>query len=123
MHCIAVSHSSQAATDAWVVGVGGEWEVEVIVDEGRDLYAAWGLGLSSTWHALNPAVLYSAVALGRGEGIWNRATESGSRWQMGGAFAVDEKGVVRWARPARSADEIPDFQEALTALGSPTAAA
>lgn len=47
----------------------------------------------------------------------NRNSESGSRWQIGGAFAVDADGVVRWSKPAASADEIPNFQEGLRALG------
>jgi hypothetical protein len=47
----------------------------------------------------------------------NRNSESGSRWQIGGAFAVDADGVVRWSKPAASADEVPDFKEALRALG------
>ncbi len=47
----------------------------------------------------------------------NRNTGSGSRWQIGGAFAVDAGGFVRWSRPAASADDVPDFGEALRALG------
>lgn len=60
--------------------------------------------------------LYNAVQLGKSEGIWNRTTESGSRWQMSGAFAVDRGGVVRWASVARTASEIPDLDAALRAL-------
>ncbi|CAG9944103.1 unnamed protein product [Clonostachys rosea f. rosea IK726] len=116
IHCIAVSHSSEEATDRWLPQVGGTWSTDVIVDEERDLYAKWGLGLSSTWHALSPSVLWSAYKLGTGEGIWNRTTESGSRWQMSGAFAVNRFGTVVWAHVARSADDIPDFQQALKAL-------
>ncbi|PBP28746.1 hypothetical protein BUE80_DR000275, partial [Diplocarpon rosae] len=33
--------------------------------------------------------LWEAYALGKREGIWNRPTESGSRWQTAGSFAVD----------------------------------
>jgi hypothetical protein len=47
----------------------------------------------------------------------NRNSESGSRWQIGGAFAVGADGVVRWSKPAASADEVPNFKEALRALG------
>lgn len=117
IHCIAVSHSSQADTDAWVVEVGGEWDVEVVVDPERDVYSAWGLGISSTWHALNPWSLYSAYRLGKDEGIWNTATQSGTRWQMSGCFAVDADGFVRYAQVAKAADYIPDFRgEVLKAL-------
>lgn len=116
VRCIAVSHSSREATDRWVVEVGGAWDVDVVVDEERDAYAAWGLGLSSTWHAIGPTTLYSAYKLGTGEGIWSRTTQSGSRWQTGGFFAVDPLGIVRWAHVAKSADDLPDFGEALEAL-------
>ncbi|GAB1320415.1 hypothetical protein MFIFM68171_10625 [Madurella fahalii] len=114
--CIAVSQSSRPDTDKWVVQVGGEWEVHVLVDPERDLFAAWGLGTSSTWYAVNPWTVWSAFRLARDEGIWSREEESGSRWQIGGAFAVDANGFVRWAKPAASADEVPDFKEGLKAL-------
>ncbi|KAK3944609.1 hypothetical protein QBC46DRAFT_373830 [Diplogelasinospora grovesii] len=117
LHCIAVSHSSQTATDRWIIEVGGEWDVQVIVDPDRDLYSAWGLGISSTWHALSPWAIYKTYQLGKTEGIWNRTTESGSRWQTGGAFAVDKSGIVRWVQVAHSADDIPNFDDAITALG------
>ncbi|KAK0630629.1 hypothetical protein B0T17DRAFT_488585 [Bombardia bombarda] len=118
LHCIAVSHSSQAATDSWVMSVGGAWDVDVVVDEQRDLYAQWGLGLSTAWHAVlgSASTLYSAYCLGRNEGIWNGATESGNRWQMGGAYAIDASGFVRWAHVGAATSDVPDFEEALAAL-------
>lgn len=84
-----------------MIEVGGEWEVEVLVDDGRALYAQWGLGeAGSAWYNMNPWALYSAYRLGRDEGIWGTAVEAGdttgSRYQMGGAFAVDADGFVRW---------------------------
>ncbi|KAK3295848.1 uncharacterized protein B0H64DRAFT_321598 [Chaetomium fimeti] len=100
-----------------IVQAGGEWEVQVLVDPQRALYHAWGLGLSSTWYAVNPLAMWHTWKLGTEEGIWNRSAQSGSRWQIGGAFAVDADGVVRWSRPAGSADEVPDFGEALRVLG------
>ncbi|KAF4984379.1 hypothetical protein FZEAL_423 [Fusarium zealandicum] len=117
VHCIAVSHSSAEATDNWLPQVGGTWAVDVIVDEGRELYAKWGLGISSTWHAVNPMTMWSVFSLGKNEGIWNRPTESGSRWQTGGAFAVDRDGTIRWAHIEATADDMPDLQAAVTALG------
>ncbi|KAJ4401660.1 hypothetical protein N0V82_010852, partial [Gnomoniopsis sp. IMI 355080] len=51
---IAVSHSSPAATQKWLDLLGGAWNVQVIIDEDRALYAAWGLGLSSVWYYFNP---------------------------------------------------------------------
>lgn len=117
MHFVAVSHSSPEATERWVVQVGGNWDVSVVVDYERELYAQWGLGVSSTWHVLNPMSLYRTIRLGKDEGIWNRTTESGTRWQTSGAFAVDADGVVRWAKVAATADDLPDLHEALGALG------
>lgn len=52
--CIAVSHSSEAATKKWLDLLGGAWNVQIVVDEDRSLYAAWGLGLGNTWYLFNP---------------------------------------------------------------------
>jgi hypothetical protein len=52
--CIAVSHSSPEATRKWVDLLGGAWNVEVVIDEDRAIYAAWGLGLGSVWYMFNP---------------------------------------------------------------------
>ncbi|KAF2101221.1 hypothetical protein NA57DRAFT_33892 [Rhizodiscina lignyota] len=112
---IVISHSDQASTDHWLEAVGGSTpsNLEVIVDAERTLYATWGLGVSSFWHVLSPGGLSAVFKLGREEGIWNRPTESGSRWQTSGSWAVDEEGIVRWGRVAERADEIPDFVEAI----------
>jgi hypothetical protein len=119
VHCVAISHSSEEATDKWLPQVGGTWNVDVVIDEERNLYANWGLGISSTWHAVNPLTLWNVFSLGKNEGIWNRPTESGSRWQTSGAFAVDRDGTIRWAQVARTADDLPDLKAAITALGFP----
>lgn len=42
------------------------------------------LGVSSAWHIFSPWTIASEVSLVRGEGIWSRPTESGSRWQTAG---------------------------------------
>jgi hypothetical protein len=42
----------------------------VIVDPQRELFHAWGLGLSSTWYAVNPLAMWHAWKLGTEEGIW-----------------------------------------------------
>lgn len=34
--------------------LGGAWNVQVVVDEDRAIYAAWGLGLGSVWYVFNP---------------------------------------------------------------------
>lgn len=115
---VAVSHSDEEATEKWVISVGGEWDVHVVVDVERELYAQWGLGVASTWHVLNPWSMYSVYQLGKKENIWNLPTESGSRWQTSGSFAVDGEGAVRWTGVAKAADDIPDFRDALKALGT-----
>lgn len=117
---MAVSHSSQDATDTWLKSLpqaGSESSnLRVIVDDKLEVYAAWGLGPSSYGHVLNPTSLHAVWKLGQEEGIWNRPTESGSRWQTSGFFAVDAQGIVRWGRAARSSDDIPDFGEAVGSI-------
>jgi len=116
----AISHSSGAATDAWLKSLpqhGSETSnLEMIVDEQTEIYRAWGLGVATYAHVLSPGSMYSLWKLGQSDNIWNRPTESGSRWQMGGFFAVDGEGVVRWGRAAERADDVTDFREAIEAL-------
>ncbi|KAL2124384.1 hypothetical protein VTJ04DRAFT_749 [Mycothermus thermophilus] len=117
--CVAVSQAGREETEKWIVQVGGAWEVQVVTDPRRELFRLWGLGLGSTWYAWNPKVLWSAWKLATDEGIWTRDnTAGGNKWQIGGAFAIDPLGIVRWSKPGtQSADEVPDFEEALRALG------
>jgi len=96
--------------------VGGPGKVEVIVDHERTLYGAYGLGVSSFWHVLNPWSMASVVHLGRSESIWNRPTESGSRWQTAGLFAVVEDGTIEYAHAAVAADDMGDLDGAVQAL-------
>lgn len=119
VYCIAVSHSDQNHTAKWVDAIGGAGDVTVIVDHERQLFARWGLGVSSFWHVLSPGALWAVYQLGRDEGIWNKPTESGSRWQTSGSFAVDSNGVVKWGRPATYSGDIPDFEEAVRMLQVP----
>lgn len=94
--------------------------MRIVVDEEREIYAAWGLGVSSWSHMLSFGGMYSVWRLGKEEGIWNRPTESGSRWQTSGSFAADANGVVQWVAPASRADDIPDFALAVAAVeGTP----
>lgn len=115
---IAISHSDAPATNKWLEAVGGAGPIEVVVDHGRELYGQWGLGVSSFWHVLNPWSMSEVVKLGRNKGIWNRPTESGSRWQTRGSFGVDGKGVVRWVTVAKTSDDYPDFAEGLRRVTS-----
>ncbi|KAF2115178.1 hypothetical protein BDV96DRAFT_646197 [Lophiotrema nucula] len=116
IRCIAVSHSDKPSTDKWLEELGGADKVEIVIDESRQTHADWGLGVSSFWHVLNPFSLYSVYTLGKKENIWNRPTESGSRWQTAGSFAADKEGIVKWSKPNASADDVPNFEEALKAL-------
>jgi len=103
-----------------VIAVGGEWEVNVVVDPERQLYNAWGLGISSAWHVLSPWSMISGVKLATASGaerFVNRPTESGTRWQKSGSFAVGKDGTVTWVQVAKAADYIPDFDEALKSGG------
>ncbi|KAJ7073253.1 hypothetical protein B0H15DRAFT_793093 [Mycena belliarum] len=113
---VAVSHSDRDATDRWLEAVGGKGEVEIIVDPEREIFAQWGLGLSSFWHFLSPPGLWAAYRLGKDEGIWNGPTESGNRWQTSGCFAMDREGIVRWGGAMQRADEIPNLAEAVKML-------
>ena len=90
--------------------------LQVIVDGERELFARWGLGIASFWHVLSPGSLYTLYRLAADEGIRNRPTESGSRWQVSGNFAVDGAGVLRWGGPAERADHVPDFEDAVKIL-------
>ncbi|KAL0930166.1 uncharacterized protein CTRU02_214986 [Colletotrichum truncatum] len=121
IYFVAVSHSSESHTKKWLSEIGGPGEtnpVEIIVDEDRKLYAEWGLGVSSFLHVLSPGELGQVFKLAREEGIKNRPTESGNRWQTSGAWAVDGQGTVTWGGIAKGASEIPDFQDAVASLKS-----
>ena len=113
---VAVSHSDKASTSKWLEAVGGAGKVQIVVDSERRLYGEWGLGISGFWHVLNPQGMWNVYKLGKEEGIWNRPTESGSRWQTSGTFAVDGTGIVRWGQAAPGADWIPDFEKAIMAV-------
>ena len=54
--------------------------------------------------------------LGLDEGIWNRPTESGSRWQTAGSFAIDGSGIVRWVQVAGRADDMAELHKGVKTL-------
>lgn len=144
--CIAVSHASPAATSKWIDLMGGAWNVQVIIDEDRAIYAAWGLGLSTVWSYFNPTTQTAAwkekgwlgsqiaTSINRKMGMTNNGgmdlgaggevsagegpgTIMGNKWQQGGAFAVDERGAVVWGGKAVRADEIVNLEAGVQALG------
>jgi len=77
--CVAISHSSPVATQKWLDLLGGAWNVQIVIDEDRAVYAAWGLGLGSVWYVLNPT---STVA-GFKEKGWLGASVAGSLQKNG----------------------------------------
>ncbi|KAJ5266843.1 hypothetical protein N7478_009651 [Penicillium angulare] len=121
---VAISHSNQQSTDKWLEAVGGPKEgtssesVTVIVDAERNIYAKWGLGTVSWGHLFSPGGLLAVYKMGKDQGVWNRPTESGSRWQSSGNWAVDGEGYVRWGGPATRVDEVVDIAEVMDALKS-----
>ncbi|QIX00791.1 hypothetical protein AMS68_006308 [Peltaster fructicola] len=116
----ALSHSDENATQNWLKALpqaGSEpSNLKVIVDHDRQAYSAWGLGASSWGHFLSPSALYETYRVGKEEGFWNRPTESGSRWQQSGFWAVTADGIVRWGRATESAGDVPDFEDGVSAL-------
>ncbi|KAF9873616.1 glycosyl hydrolase family 28 [Colletotrichum karsti] len=116
---VAVSHSSESHTNKWVSEVGGAGTtnpVQVVLDEERSVYAKWGLGVSGFLHVLSPGELSKVFSLAWNEGIKNRPTESGNRWQTSGTWAVDAQGKVVWGGISKSASDIPDFDNIVSKL-------
>lgn len=120
VHCIAVSHSDKPTTDKWLEAVGGSGQVEVIVDDKRESFAAYGLSYSSIWAVLNPWSLKAALDMGK-EGFDVRPTESGSRWQTAGLFAVDGDGILTYSHKADTSDDRGDLREAIRSISGPKA--
>ncbi|KAF2472687.1 uncharacterized protein BDR25DRAFT_219348 [Lindgomyces ingoldianus] len=124
---ILVSHSSKEATNRWLQAVqqsgrlsanfeNQELAASILIDEELELYAAWGLGVAKTEHVLNLATVYAAVSLGWREGLWDRSTESGSRWQTAGAYGIDRFGIIKWVHIPRLASDLADFEDAKAVL-------
>ena len=112
---VAVSHAPATATARWCAAVaGGLGAVELIDDEDRKRYAAWGLGRTSLGHFLGARSLAQVMRLSR-QGIRNRHP-AGTRWQTAGTFAVDAAGVVRFAHVPEHAGDLPDLAAASAAV-------
>lgn len=116
VHCIAVSHSDQAATNKWLQDVGGSGKLRVIVDHDRQSFSEYGLGPSSFWAVLNPWSLSNAISMGKTEGFNIRPTESGSRWQTAGLFATDGSGKLTYSHRANTSDDLGDLEAALMSV-------
>ena len=79
---LAVSHGTPAATRRWCAELQMGYGVMVIDDPAREVYAAWGLGLTSLRHFLGLRSVGRAMSLAT-RGIRNRHP-SGNRWQQAG---------------------------------------
>ncbi|KAF1939535.1 hypothetical protein EJ02DRAFT_352140 [Clathrospora elynae] len=118
IHFIAISHCTPAATKAWLDKFGGAWNVDVIVDQTREIYALWGLGISNWGHVLHPRNGYSQYMLRKNEGVLGQQVGEGAcRWQVGGAYAVDGRGIVTWGGPMQSVDEVVRLEDGVKTLG------
>lgn len=94
---LAISHSSQAATDSWLASLpqaGSEPDnLQVIVDEDREAYSAWGLGVAGFGHVLSPAGLYGVWKLGREEGFGTALRRVGVAGRFRGRLAWMGRGL------------------------------
>lgn len=126
--------------------MGGSWNVQIVIDEDRSVYAAWGLGLGTVWSVLNPTTQIQAwkekgwlgnqVATaiqrkgtaGRGMASYQTGgsgvidvegpvTVMGNKWQNAGAWAVNGSGVIVWGKKAATADDLLDLDDGCKALG------
>ncbi len=112
--CVAVSHSSFPATKKWLDLLGGSWNVQVVIDEDRAVYAAWGLGLGSVWYVLNPGTQIQAWKetgwLGQSVATYmeqRKADGSGSSGDKGGS-SRDPYGVTHNTGGSGVVDAVPE---------------
>jgi hypothetical protein len=111
---LAVSHAPADATDRWCRGIGGAAGVEVVSDQSRRSYAAWGLGQTRLTHFLGRRSLRAVGRLAR-QGIRN-THPTGTRWQSAGTFALDGERIVRWRHLPEHAGDLPDLDAARAAI-------
>ena len=142
IYCIAISHSDRISTVNWIESLqlpnsNGQATAShftappdaitetrrslppnlyLISNPDRTLFGRYGLGTSSLGHVLSPSGLAAVIKLGREDGIWNKPTESGSRWQTAGAFAVSSDTRIVWSWIARRADDMANLQDAFEAI-------
>lgn len=115
--------------------MGGAWDVEILVDEDRSIYAAWGLGTGNFMYLFHPeaqvqgwkekgwlgnevaaAVTRTANFQGGEKSTFeddepDNSGVMGSKWQEAGAFAVDSKGTVIWGGKALRSDDMMNLEE------------
>jgi hypothetical protein len=114
VHWVAISHAPADATDRWCRGIGGAAGVEVVSDQSRRSYAAWGLGQTRLGHFMGRQSLGAVTRLAR-QGIRN-THPTGTRWQAAGTFALDRERIVRWRHLPEHAGDLPDLDAAREAI-------
>lgn len=114
LQCIAVSHSSKEATRKWMDLIGGAWNVEVVIDEDRAIYAAWGLGLGTVWSMFNPTTqIQGWKETGwLGEKVAGAITRTGSF----GIAGADKKNTP--VQPGEGADDAMAIDGPSTVMGN-----
>lgn len=63
-----------------MTALGGSGEITVVVDESRNLYGKWELGLTGVGHMFGWTSLTSVFSLAWNEGIYNRSTKGEVVW-------------------------------------------
>lgn len=130
---LAITHGDETIATDWCAEIGlgtiklegsddsVEWchdvtdtGIRVFVDADRSLYADWGLGRAGWLHLLHPRVTIGSIKAMLA-GFRDRET-SGNRWQQSGMFAIDENDVVRSVHVAETADDLPNFDVAVSFL-------
>ncbi|KAK0392894.1 hypothetical protein NLU13_2388 [Sarocladium strictum] len=107
LDCVAVSHSSAQATRRWIDMLGGAWDVRVIIDERRALYAAYGLGLGSVWYVLNPATQVQ----GWREKGWLGDKVAGAMARGGGGGGGGDRGYRARQQQQQQSSSVRDVQQ------------
>ena len=113
LDCVAVSHSSEQATKKWIDLLGGAWNVRIVIDEDRALYAAWGLGLGNMWYVFNP----STQVQGWKEKGWLGDKVAGAIQKNGGASPAYQSRQGN-AGPQQQQQEEEDDDTVNTTLGN-----
>jgi hypothetical protein len=114
---VAVTQANWGQSGQWARLIAARADLHIVPDPDRTLYSAWGLGLSGWRHFAGVKPLTAVVDLYRETGIRNRHPV-GTRWQLGGAFAVDGEGFVRFMHVDEHAGDPVDIDAAAASLRS-----
>ena len=83
--------------------------LDVVIDERREVYAAFGLGRGSVIQVWGPRAWWAYARLLRQGRRFQRPTED--TLQLGGDFVIDSQGRVRYARRGRDSTDRPSIDE------------